>query len=39
MTPTARSLALLRRASYAADVVERRLPRVNVRKDMFGCMT
>jgi hypothetical protein len=36
MTPTARSLALLRRAGFLADVVERWIPRANVRRDLFG---
>ena len=36
MTPTQRSLALLRGQGYTADVVERWIPRANVRKDLFG---
>src|SRR5262245_13988782 len=38
MTPTARSLALLRRSGFTADVVERwlRIPGKNVRRDLFG---
>jgi hypothetical protein len=36
MTPTARSLAELRRLGYVADVVERWIPRAKVRKDLFG---
>src|SRR5208282_1305404 len=38
MTPTARSLALLRRSGYVADVVERWIPGANVRRDLFGCI-
>ena len=38
MTPTARSLAHYRRLGYLAEVVERWLPRVNRRKDLFGCV-
>jgi hypothetical protein len=38
LTPTARSLNLLRRSGYAAAVVERWLPRVERRKDLFGCI-
>ena len=37
-SPTARSLALLRASGYVADVVERWLPRVNVRRDLFHCI-
>ena len=36
MTPTARSLAFLRRCGHSADVVERWIPRANVRRDLFG---
>ena len=37
MTPTARSLAFLRRCGHSADVVERWIPlRDNVRRDLFG---
>jgi hypothetical protein len=36
-SPTARTLARLRRRGYLAGVVERWLPRANVRKDLFGC--
>ena len=36
MSPTARSLAYLRDLGYVADVVERRIPRVNILKDLFG---
>lgn len=38
MTPTARTLALLRRSHYVAGVVERWIPRANVRKDLFGVI-
>jgi hypothetical protein len=37
-TPTSRTLALLRRQGYVAAVVERWVPRLNVRKDLFGCI-
>ena len=37
MTPTARSLALLRRSGYLAAVVEKWLPKINRRRDLFGC--
>jgi len=35
MSPTARTLELLRRCGYLAEVVERWLPRVNRRRDLF----
>jgi hypothetical protein len=38
MTPTARTLKLLRRQGYLAETVERWLPGVNVRKDLLGCI-
>jgi hypothetical protein len=38
LTPTARSLTLLRRRGYLADVVERWIPRANIRRDLFGCI-
>jgi hypothetical protein len=38
MTPMARTLAFLRGCGHAADVVERWLPRVNVRRDLFHCI-
>jgi hypothetical protein len=38
MTPTARTLALLRREGYIAAVVERWLPVANVRRDLFDCI-
>ncbi len=36
MTPTQRTLKVLRERGYVADVVERWLPHVKVRKDLFG---
>jgi hypothetical protein len=36
MSPTARTLAFLRRAGYLAAVVEHWIPGANVRKDLFG---
>jgi len=36
MTPTSRTLAYLRRLGFLADVVERWLPRVDRRRDLFG---
>lgn len=36
MSPTQRTLKHLRAAGYVADVVEKRLPRVHVTKDLFG---
>jgi hypothetical protein len=35
MSPTARTLALLRREGYIASSVERFLPRVNRRRDLL----
>jgi hypothetical protein len=35
-SPTARTISLLRRRGYQADVVERWLPRVDRRRDLFG---
>jgi hypothetical protein len=37
-SPTARSLALLRRGGYCAGIVERFIVQANVRKDLFGCI-
>jgi hypothetical protein len=37
VTPTARPLALMRRSGYLAAVVERWIPRINRRRDLFGC--
>src|SRR6266496_194493 len=36
MTPTARSLRLLRQQGHVADVVERWLPRIARKRDLFG---
>jgi hypothetical protein len=36
LSPTARSLAWLRKEGFIAAVVERWLPRLEVRKDVFG---
>jgi hypothetical protein len=36
MTPTARTMQYLRRWGYLVDVVERWIPRANVRRDLFG---
>lgn len=36
MSPTARTLALLRERGYEAQVVERWIPRANIRVDLFG---
>ena len=40
MTPTGLSLALLRKAGYAVDIVERwlKIPGKNVRRDLFHCI-
>jgi hypothetical protein len=38
MSPTARTLRLLRAEGWAAEVVERWLPGANVRRDLFGCV-
>lgn len=35
-SPTARSLEYLRKLGYIADVTERWIPKLNVRKDLFG---
>jgi len=35
-SPTARSLEHLRKLGYTADVTERWIPKINVRKDLFG---
>jgi hypothetical protein len=37
-SPTARTLERLRRAGYLPAVVERWIPRVNIRKDLFGII-
>lgn len=36
VTPTQRSLKRMRDMGYLCDVVERWIPRVNIRKDLFG---
>jgi hypothetical protein len=36
MSPTARTLMLLRQEGYLAEVVEKWIPRANIRKDLFG---
>lgn len=36
MSPTARSLALLRDRGYHAEVTEKWIPRARVRKDLWG---
>lgn len=36
MTPTQRSLAVLRERGFLAEVVERWVPGANIRKDLFG---
>lgn len=33
---TQRSLTLMRRRGYICDIAERRVPRVNITKDLFG---
>ena len=38
MTPTSRSLAVLRKLGYEADVVERWIPGAKIRKDYLGCI-
>jgi hypothetical protein len=38
MSPTALTLRALRRSGFLADVVERWLPHVNRRRDLFGCI-
>jgi hypothetical protein len=38
MTPTARSLALLRKRGYTAEVVERFNSFTKTRHDLFGCI-
>ena len=36
MTPAARTLKLLRASGYLVDVVERRIPKIEIRRDLFG---
>lgn len=38
MLPTQRSLKLLRDRGYRCEVVEKWIPRVNIRKDLFGFL-
>lgn len=38
MSPTARSLALLRELGYEPDIVERRIPGADTTRDFFGCV-
>ena len=35
-SPTERTLRLFRKQGYSAGVVEKWIPRVNIRKDLFG---
>ena len=37
-SPTARTLALLRKEGYVAQVVERWVPQARKRVDLFGCV-
>ncbi len=37
-SPTSRTLAYLRDNGWTADVVEKWLPFVKIRKDLFGCI-
>lgn len=36
MTPSARSVKTLREEGWLVDVVERWIPKINIRKDLFG---
>jgi hypothetical protein len=36
MTPTARSLAYLRKDGWRCSVVEQNVPRTNIKRDLFG---
>lgn len=38
MTPTSRTLKHFRDAGWLAEVVERWIPRVNIRRDFAGCI-
>jgi len=38
VTPTARSLAELRKQGYLAQVVEKWIPQARRRQDLFGCI-
>lgn len=37
VSPTARTLDLLRKSGYLAAVTERWVPGANIRRDLFGC--
>ena len=37
ISPTARTLSLLREREWPADIVERWVPGKKIRKDLFGC--
>lgn len=38
MSPTARSLKLLRDRGYLAEVVEKTIPKTFIKKDLWGCV-
>ena len=38
MSPTARSLAVLREMGYTAEVVEQWIPKTRIRRDLFGVI-
>ena len=38
MSPTARTLAKLRQSGWVAEVVEKTIPRINIKKDLFNCI-
>lgn len=38
MSPTSRTLKFLRDDGWVADVVEKWIPYVKIRKDLFGCI-
>lgn len=38
VSPTQRTLALLRAEGWTAQVVERWIPRAFIRKDLYGCI-
>ncbi len=38
MSPTARTLTVLRRLGYLPAIVERWIPGANVRRDLYGCI-
>jgi hypothetical protein len=37
-SPTARTLKLLRQQGHVAEVVEKWIPRLNIRRDLFHCL-